>query len=332
MIAYLLWVSTHIFGNNFFSLNLISILCIYGTTYLLYRIVSIISTRDMAITAALLWMMYPFATTMFIAISMTLDGLEVFFSLLIVYMAFLWIKYKQTRYIYSLAISIGFGLLAKYNVLILVFALMVYFLLNRDLRKIYLSPHLYLGVIIAVVILSPVIIWNYQNHWMSFSYQLNSHKWTGGVDAINSANKHGIKGVWFYIGSCVFGVLHILLVLMAYFKYIKKITIANNVYNKCIVFIIYVILLFWLYQSYSSHVGLNYMLTISALICIIVAQQLINFPKLTAFLLVAFLLITTVVLVDKSRMPHKNTNEMDNYIKYVQSGLLHSPFLKGTYP
>lgn len=326
MIAYLLWVSTHIFGNNFFSLNLISILCTYGSTYLIYKIVGLISTRNIAITAAFLWMMYPFATTRFIGLSMTLDGLEVFFSLLILYMAFLWIKYQQTCYIYLLATVIGLGLLAKYNVVILLFALMGYFLLDRNLRKIYLSPHLYIGMIIAFIIFSPVIIWNYQNNWISFCYQLNSHKWIGSDNAINSASKYGLRGVWFYISSCVFGVLHVFLLLILYFKFIKKITIADNIYNKCIVFIIYIILLFWLYQSYSSHVGLNYMLTVSALICIIVAQQLVFYTKLTNFLLILFLLITVVMLVDKSRMPLKYKNEMVNYVKYVQSGMLHRPF------
>ncbi len=326
MIAYLLWVSTHIFGNNFFSINLISILCIYGSSYLLYKIVSFISSRNAAITVSLLWMMYPFATTRFIAVSMTLDGLEVSFSLLVLYMAFLWIQYQQTRYIYFLSIAIGLGLLAKYNVVILLFALMVFFVIDKNLRKIYLSPHLYIGMIIALAIFSPVIVWNYQNHWISFSYQLNSHKWTGGEDAINTASRHGLRGMWFYLGSCIFGVLHILLLLMAYFKYVKKITIMNNVYNKCIIFIIYIILLFWLYQSYSAHIGLNYMLTVSALICIIVAQQLALYPKLSRFLLVLFLLITVVMLVDKSRLPVKYKNEMGNYMKYVQSGMLHRPF------
>ncbi len=326
MIAYLLWISTHIFGNNFFAINLISILCAYGSSYLLYRVASLVSSRNVAITAAILWMMYPFATTKFIAISMTLDGLEVFFSLLVLYMTFRWIQYRQTRYIYFMSIAIGFSLLAKYNVVILLFALMLFFLLDRSLRKIYLSPHLYIGMIVALAIFSPVIIWNCQNHWISFSYQLNSHKWTGSEDAINTASRYGLRGMWFYLSSCVFGVLHILLLLIAYFKYVKKVTIICNVYNRCIIFIIYIILLFWLYESYSAHIGLNYMLTVSTLICIIVAQQLASYPKLTKFLLVLFLLITVVMLLDKSRMPLKHKNEMANYIKYVQSGVLHRPF------
>jgi 4-amino-4-deoxy-L-arabinose transferase-like glycosyltransferase len=327
LIAYLLWISTHIFGNNFFALNLVSILCTYGSTYLIYKIVSLMSNKNMALVAALLWMMYPFATTRFIAVSMTLDGLEVFFSLLIIYSAFLWIKYRQTRYIYFLSIAIGMGMLAKYNVVILLLAIIVYFLFDKDLRKIYLSPHLYVGMLIAILIFSPVIIWNYQNHWVSFSYQLNSHKWTGGVNAINSASKHGLPGMWFYIGSCVFGVLHILLLIMFYLKFIKKITIADDKYNKGVIFSIYVILLFWLYQSYSAHVGLNYMVTVSALICIIVGQQLAAYPKFTKVLLVLFSLITIIMLIDKSRIPVKYKNELANYNKYVTSGMVHRPFM-----
>ena len=329
MIAYLLWLSTHIFGNNFFSINLISILCIYCSSFLIYKIVSLFSDKSTAKCAAILWMVFPFTTTRFIAVSMTLDGLEVFFSLLIVYATFNWMKFRQTRDVYFIGIAIGLGLLAKYNVVILVIGLMAFFMLNKDLRKIYFSPHLYIAAVIALAIFSPVLIWNYQNNWASFNYQLNSHKWTGDAGAINSASKHGLRGMWFYVGSCVFGVLHILLLLMGYFKFIKKTSIPGNAYNKCIGLLIWVILLFWLYKSYSSHVGLNYMVTVSCFLAIVLGQQLIQMKqyKFIQVLLLLFSVITVIMLIDKSHLHPKHQDEVDSYTKYVTSGLIHRPFI-----
>lgn len=330
MIAYLIWITTHIFGNNFFSLNLVSICCIYGSSYLIYKIVGLFSSSITAISAALLWMMFPFTTTRFIAVSMTLDGLEVFFSLLIIYVTFIWIKYQKTNTIYLLGLVVGLGLLAKYNVVIMVIGLMMFFLLDKNLRKIYYSPHLYLSIVLALLIFSPVIIWNYQNHWSSFSYQLNSHDWNGGAGAINSAKKHGIRGMWFYIGSCVFGVLHIYILLVAYFRYVKKFIIPINYYNKCIRFIIWVILLFWLYKSYSSHVGLNYMVTVSAFIAIVLGQQVIGTGNIKGLkiLIVLFSAISIIMLIDKSHLHKTHKDEVDSYTKYVVTGLINRPFIK----
>lgn len=319
MIAYLLWLTTHLFGDNFFSINIISVLCVIGSAILIYQIGKLAYSKQTAQLAALIWLVYPFAATRFITISMTLDGLEVFFSLLIILITFKFIKYQQPKNIYQLGIAVGFGLFAKYNVIILVVGIMLFFAISKDLRKIYSNPHLYLAMLLSIIIFLPVLIWNYQNGWASFLYQLNSHNWTGGAGAINSADKHGLKGMWFYIKSCVFGVLHILLVLILFLRFKTKIWIENNQYNQLLLFVISFILLFWLYKSYSAHVGLNYMLTVSALIIMILAQQLIqtNYIRFTMGLLILFSIITLIMQLDKSRLHPK---DMENYNKYVKTG------------
>ncbi len=325
MIAYLIWLTTHLVGNNFFALNIISVLCIIGSAFLIYKISCNFTNRSSAQLASLIWLAYPFSTTRFITISMTLDGLEVFFSLLIILFTCRLIKDYSTKNIYYLGIAVGFGLLAKYNVIILVIGIMLFFALNSHLRKIYLNPHLYAAIVISMVIFSPVLIWNYQNGWSSFYYQLNSHNWSGGAGAINSAEKHGLKGMWFYLKSCVFGVLHILLILSLYLRYKLKIRLDCNLFNKLLLSVFAVIILFWLYKSYTAHVGLNYMVTASAILMIILAQQLIQVQSNYWFkvILILFTIISLIMQIDRSRVHPK---DMENYNHYVKTGQIVRPF------
>lgn len=367
MIAYLLWISTHVFGNSFFAIEVISLLSIYGSGFLLYKIVRLYQSNIVAWTAVALWIMYPFATTRFIAVSMTLDGLEVFFSLLIVYIALKWIITKENRYIYLLGAACGLGLLAKYNVGIVILALLVYFLSQKETRKIYLKYQTYIALLITLALFSPVFIWNYSHHWISFYYQLNSHKWVGKTGAINSHDKYGLKGVWFYLTSCFFGVLNVYLLILGYYKFFQP-KITDNVVHenpkqrisrKCIIFLIWMISLFWLFESYTKHIGLNYMTTLSCLFAMLSAEALAKimdykqvgsdsrvhvdcYPGLdsgsihsnvgminwkhsrfgTMFiqsLLIVFSLVSLVMLVDKSRL---HNSDMPNYEKYVQTGII----------
>ncbi len=222
---------------------------------------------------------------------------------------------------------IGFGLLAKYNLIILIFAIMLFFILNSQLRKIYLNPHLYIAIILTLIIFSPVLIWNYNNNWVSFHYQLYSHNWNGGVGSINSATNYGIMGVWFYLNSCVFGVLHILLIISLYLSLGKKIYLNNNIYNKLILFIFIFILLFWLYKSFTSHVGLNYMVTSSAILIVILSEQFakINLIKFFKFILVLFSIISLFMQIDRVFVHSK---DIESYNKYVKTEQLHRPLAK----
>lgn len=324
LIAYLLWLTTHIFGNTFFAINIISVACVVGSAGLIYKILSSFSSRTSATIAALLWMVYPFATTRFITVSMTLDGLEVLFSLVILWYALRLIRVPQAANYYLLGIAVGLGLLAKYNVIILVVGIMLFVLIHPQLRKLYLNPHLYLAAVLSVAIFSPVIIWNYQHGWTSFLYQLNSHKWTGGSGAINSADKHGLVGMWFYLKSCVFGVLHLLLILMLLLRVKWNFRISVGVENQLLTFLCGFILLFWLYQSYSAHVGLNYMVTVSGLLIMLLAQQLaqINKPFFIYGLLIILAVISLVMQIDKMRIHDK---DQANYDKYVKSGIITRP-------
>lgn len=326
MVSYALWITTKIFGDNLFAINIWSFLLLTGSSAVIYKITLFISNKQSAIIASTLWLVYPFATTRFITVTMTLDGFETFFSLLILLVTCNLIVYKKTRYIYYLGFAVGLGLLAKYNIIILAFSLIIFFIINKDLRYIFKTPHLYIAAMISILIFSPVLVWNYINHWASFKYQLHSHDWNGAAGTINSYTKHGIRGMWFYLGSCVFGVLHIILITLFILKFKCKLKIKLSHSNQLIIFCTVFTLLFWLYKSYSSHVGLNYMLTSSAFLMIILGQLLSQFKnqKYLLVVVVVFMIISVVMVVN--RCAAVKASDVENYNKYITSGLIKKIF------
>ncbi|HEX7410937.1 MAG TPA: glycosyltransferase family 39 protein, partial [Bacteroidales bacterium] len=90
------------------------------------------------------------------------------------------------RRIVLAGIVIGFAMLSKYTSAFLVTGALAYILLyNRNWLR---TKELYLATFVAMLVFSPVIIWNAYNHFISFAYQ-------GGRAGIFS---EGLKPVYFF--------------------------------------------------------------------------------------------------------------------------------------
>ncbi len=72
---------------------------------------------------------------------------------------------------YLVGLSIGFGMLAKYPMVLLGPGIFAFLLLDRDSRKWFWSPQPYSAAILAFLIFSPVLFWNQQHEWASFTFQ-----------------------------------------------------------------------------------------------------------------------------------------------------------------
>jgi 4-amino-4-deoxy-L-arabinose transferase-like glycosyltransferase len=62
----------------------------------------------------------------------------------------------------------GFGLLSKYNMIIFVVAVFIFLIYSNQFRKHLKNKNLYLTLLIAILVFSPNLIWNYQNNFVSF--------------------------------------------------------------------------------------------------------------------------------------------------------------------
>lgn len=69
-----------------------------------------------------------------------------------------------------LGLLLGLSGLSKYTAIVFVPALVLVFALKNKWRELF-KPSLWLGALVAVVLVSPVLIWNLQNDFASFKYQ-----------------------------------------------------------------------------------------------------------------------------------------------------------------
>src|SRR5947199_3206318 len=67
--------------------------------------------------------------------------------------------------------AVGLALLSKYTALFFGPAILIWLIAVPKLRQWLLSPWPYLGGIVAFAIFSPVMLWNADHRWMSFSKQ-----------------------------------------------------------------------------------------------------------------------------------------------------------------
>jgi 4-amino-4-deoxy-L-arabinose transferase-like glycosyltransferase len=77
--------------------------------------------------------------------------------------------------------ALGFALLSKYHAALFAVGGVVYFVLAPKLRFWFARPQPYVAVLVAALVFSPVIVWNAQNEWVSFAFQLGRGAPMGGT-------------------------------------------------------------------------------------------------------------------------------------------------------
>ncbi len=80
------------------------------------------------------------------------------------------VRHKSIKSWLILGLILGLCGLSKYTAVLFVPALVIYFLREGRWREI-LTLRFCLGVLVSVVVVSPILIWNLRNHFVSFSYQ-----------------------------------------------------------------------------------------------------------------------------------------------------------------
>ena len=68
-------------------------------------------------------------------------------------------------------VTLGLTLLSKYHAIFIIFGAGMFAITFRNERHWIWHPGSYMAMVIALIIFSPTIIWNYQNNWISFVWQ-----------------------------------------------------------------------------------------------------------------------------------------------------------------
>ena len=169
MVAVLISLGTFLFGNTEFGVRIGAFICWGITATFAYRLTSKIFNTETAVKALALIAVLPafFATGFLITPDAPLIAAWAG-CLYFLYNAFI---EKNTSAWYMVGICLGLGLVSKYTIVFLGLAIIVYMLIDKNARKWFLRPQPYFAALIALLIFSPVIYWNFQNDWASFLFQ-----------------------------------------------------------------------------------------------------------------------------------------------------------------
>ena len=171
MVAVVIRLGTLIAGDTEFGVRLVSILLALPMSWAIYQAAAILfGSRRVAASSAIL-----LNVTLMAAVGtmiVTPDApLLVASSLLLFALA----KVLQTgRGVWWLAVgaAAGCALLSKYTALFFGPAILIWLIAVPKLRHWLISPWLYLGGLVALLLFSPVILWNADHHWASFIKQM----------------------------------------------------------------------------------------------------------------------------------------------------------------
>src|SRR4029079_6572419 len=76
------------------------------------------------------------------------------------------------------ALCLGIGMLSKYTIAVLCLRTLIFLLADKRSRRWLCRPDPYVAAVIALILFSPVLLWNMRNDWVSFDFQGSGH-WAG---------------------------------------------------------------------------------------------------------------------------------------------------------
>jgi len=140
------------------------------STWLLYALGKLWFNKKTGLWAAFLFQAVPlfFVYGMLI----TPDVPLAFFWLLTLYLVSVAVREERGGFWYLAGIALGFCLLSKYTAVFLVPATFLFLLFDRRYRFWLLRVEPYVALIIALILFTPVILWNSEHQWASFGFQV----------------------------------------------------------------------------------------------------------------------------------------------------------------
>ena len=175
MVAWLIWIGTAIFGDNEFGVRSGAFICGLVTMGYLYAFTRNLYDKSTGMRAVLLLAVLPFGFVT--ATLMTPDApLMAAWAATLYYMERAMIADQRSAWL-GMGIAFGMGILSKYTLGLLGLAALIFVVLDPSSRRWLRRPHPYLAAALALLLFSPVIIWNMENDWVSILYQ--SHRATG---------------------------------------------------------------------------------------------------------------------------------------------------------
>lgn len=191
-IAYILKIFTGLFGKHVFVLRLADTTVTLLTVYFFYRLALIYLSRDKATNAVVLF----FSTAMITILSLvsTPDVPLLLFWTLTLWALSKAIFHNQKVYWIWAGIFSGLAFDSKYTALFLPAGLIIFLILSHKHRKFLISKWMLFYTLCFIITISPVIIWNFQNEFVSFRFQSGNRMESVGILSFSIKKFAGVIG------------------------------------------------------------------------------------------------------------------------------------------
>jgi hypothetical protein len=166
MVAWWIWLSTHILGDTALGIRMPTILAVLVTSLAVFGTARELFSAEIG-RRAVLW----FNAMILIgvgAIFSTPDAPStLFWSLALWAIAAIWRTGRASLWL-LVGLFAGLGCVSKFTNLFFGLGLLAWLLLDPAGRRWLFSPWLWAGGLIAVIVFLPVLLWNAQHEWISF--------------------------------------------------------------------------------------------------------------------------------------------------------------------
>lgn len=145
-----------------------------------------------------------------------------------------------------LGLFLGISGISKYTAVLYIVALIIIFIYKNQFKEL-LKTNLWIGVIIALFLISPVLYWNIKNNWISFQYQANH------VLTLNTSFFKNLT-ISFAIQLLSWGIAPFIISFVGYFQLMKPLIKSLKKQNSFLISFIFltVFLMFFIYVAFSE--------------------------------------------------------------------------------
>jgi len=169
MVAWMIWLGTKLAGNTEFAVRVGASLSWLVAAFFCFQLTRNLYGKTAAFVAVMMFCTLPFFFAT--GLLMTPDApLTAAWAGALYFLERALIGERREAWL-GVGLCMGFGMLSKYTIALLGPATLLFVLLDPGLRRWLWQLWPYLAALIAAVIFSPVVIWNFLNDWVSFSFQ-----------------------------------------------------------------------------------------------------------------------------------------------------------------
>ena len=167
MIAYFIYL-TNFISQSEWGVRLVNVFSMSVSALYIFKLTKLLSDEKTALNAVIIFASVILTHAGYIIT--TPDSPLILFWSLSLYYSYRAVFIGYLKDYLLTGVFLGLMMLSKYTAILYVLGLLIFMLLKR--RDLFTNSYMYAAAAIASLVVSPMLIWNYQHEWISFTFQL----------------------------------------------------------------------------------------------------------------------------------------------------------------